>query len=65
MSDEVIANRILKFVCQLDGVEGKDNVLEAAIARRWLDHKGLPTADGRELVSSLNMLQRIGRPAKD
>ncbi len=63
MTDDVIAKTILKFVRQLDGAETDDRVLEGAIARRWLDRQGLPTADGRKLIDEFDTLQNIGRPA--
>lgn len=62
MTDDVIAKTILKFVRQLDGAETDDRVLEAAIARRWLDKEGLPTPDGRRLIDEFDTLQKIGRP---
>jgi hypothetical protein len=63
MTDDVVAKNILKFVRQLDGAESDELVLQAAIERRWLDRRGLPTADGRELIKSFDDLQRIGRPS--
>ena len=61
MTDDVIAKSILKFVRQLDGAETDDRVLEAAIARRWLDRQGMPTPDGRRLVDEIDTLRNIGR----
>ena len=63
VTDDAIAKNILRFVRQLDGVENDERVLEAAIAHRWLDRKGNPTPDGRRLIDSFDMLQRIGRPS--
>lgn len=64
MTDDAIAKNILKFVRQLDGVENDDCVLQSAIAHRWLDKKGLPTADGRKLIDSFDTLEKFVRPAK-
>lgn len=62
MTDDVITKHILKFVRQLDGAETEKSVIEAAIAHRWLDHRGKPTADGRRLVDEFDTLKSIGRP---
>lgn len=62
MTDDTIAKNILKFVRQLDGADTDEGVLKAAIQRRWLDKRGLPTADGRRLMSEFDTLQKIGRP---
>ncbi len=62
MTDDSITRNILKFVRQLDGAETEEGVLEAAISRRWLDRKGLPTPAGRRLVDEFDTLEKIGRP---
>jgi len=62
VTDDVIAKNILKFVRQLDGADTDELVLKSAIERRWLDRRGLPTADGRDLIRSFDDLQKIGRP---
>lgn len=62
VTDDAIAKNILKFVRQLDGVDTEEGVLEAAIAHRWLDEQGMPTPDGRRLIDSFDVLQKIGRP---
>ena len=62
MTEDALARKILKFVRQLDGGETDQRVLEAAVARRWLDARGRPTADGRRLVDEFDTLGSIGRP---
>jgi hypothetical protein len=62
VTDDAIARNILKFVRQLDGAETDELVLKAAIKRRWLNRKGVPTRDGRRLIQSFDDLQSIGRP---
>ncbi|MCA8889694.1 MAG: hypothetical protein KDA46_12740 [Parvularculaceae bacterium] len=62
MSDDAIIRHILKFVRQLDGDVGDDAVLRMAINHHWLDQNGRPTPDGRNLIESMDTLQRIGRP---
>lgn len=62
MTDDVIARSILKFVRQLDGLDSDERLLEAAIAHRWLDKRGVPTPAGRKLIDEFDTLQKIGRP---
>lgn len=62
MSDDAITKNILKFVRQLDGDDDDEAVLRMAIGHHWLDQHGRPTADGRNLIESMDTLQRIGRP---
>ncbi|HOP20219.1 MAG TPA: hypothetical protein PLV61_03505 [Parvularculaceae bacterium] len=62
MSDDAIVRNILKFVRQIDGGETDESVLKSAIARRWIDTRGFPTADGRKLVSSFDDLNRFALP---
>lgn len=62
VTDDTIARNIKKFVRQLDGADTDEGVLEAAIARRWLDREGVPTDDGRRLIDEFDRLRRIGRP---
>lgn len=62
MIEDPIARGILKFVRQLDGAADEDRLVEAAIARRWLDTSGAPTADGVRLIRSFEDLQRVSAP---
>jgi hypothetical protein len=43
----------------LDGGDTEDRVLEAAVARNWLDSRGAPTQDGRRLIRSFEPLLRV------
>lgn len=59
MGDDAVRKDILKFVRLLDGGDTEDRVLEAAVARNWLDSRGAPTQDGRRLIRSFEPLLRV------
>ncbi len=61
MTDEKITQGILKFVWQMNGKENGDQVKRVAISKNWLDEEGAPTADGRQLVQSFELLRSIER----
>lgn len=56
MTEDGIAKNILQFVRKLDGGDSEEGVLKAAIARKWLDAKGSPTPEGRQLIRSFDDL---------
>lgn len=56
MTEDGIAKHILQFVRKLDGGDSEEGVRQAAIARRWLDVKGAPTPEGRQLIRSFKDL---------
>lgn len=60
MTEDGIAKNILQFVRKLDGGDSEERVLKAAIARKWLDAKGAPTPEGRQLIRSFDDLGRNG-----
>lgn len=60
MTEDGIAKNILQFVRKLDGGDTEEGVLRAAIARKWLDAKGAPTPEGRQLIRSFDDLGRNG-----
>ena len=62
VTEDGIARNILRFVRKLDGGESDDTVLKAAIARRWLDAKGAPTPEGRQLIRSFDDLTQGRSP---
>lgn len=64
MSEEGIARHILQFVRKLDGGDSDEGVLKAAIAHNWLDAKGAPTPEGRQLIRSFNDLRPGGWPER-
>ena len=61
MTDDAIAKTILKFVRQLDGGETEESVLEAAIARHWLNHEGYPTPAGLKLMDEFVTMEKVTR----
>lgn len=61
MTDEAITRTILKFVRQLDGGETEDRVLEAAIARHWLNREGYPTPAGLKLIDEFVTMEQVTR----
>jgi hypothetical protein len=62
VTNDAIARTILKFVRQLDGGETEASVLEAAIARHWLNREGYPTPDGLKLIDEFVTMEKITRP---
>jgi hypothetical protein len=62
VTDDAIARTILKFVRQLDGGETEERVLEAAIARHWLNREGYPTPEGIKLMDEFVTMEKITRP---
>lgn len=61
MTDEKVAEGILKFVWQVEGGATGDSLRKAAVARHWLDENGHPTSHGRALIDSIEELRRIER----
>ncbi len=61
MTDDTIARTILKFVRQLDGGETEERVLEAAIARHWLNRDGYPTPAGLKLMDEFVTMEQVTR----
>ncbi|MBY0422443.1 MAG: hypothetical protein K2Q06_09075 [Parvularculaceae bacterium] len=61
MTDEKVAEGILKFVWQVEGGASGDSIRRAAVARHWLDEDGRPTSHGRQLIDSFEELRRIER----
>jgi hypothetical protein len=61
VTDEAITRTILKFVRQLDGGETEDLVLEAAIARHWLNREGYPTPAGLKLIDEFVTMEQVAR----
>lgn len=61
VTDEKITQGILKFVGQMNRTETGDHIKQVAISKNWLDENGTPTADGRELVQSFEILRSIER----
>lgn len=61
MTDDAIARTILKFVRQLDGGDTEEHVLEAAIARHWLNPEGYPTPAGLKLMDEFVTMEQITR----
>lgn len=61
MTDDALTKvRILKFVKLLDGGESEETVIKSAMNRKWLDQRGSPTTDGRQLVHSFDKMSRSG-----
>lgn len=63
MTNDTIARTILKFVRQLDGGDTEERVLEAAIARHWLNREGFPTPAGIKLIDEFVTMEKITRPS--
>lgn len=61
MTDEKISQGILKFVWQMNGKDNGDHAKRVAISKNWLDEDGAPTADGRQLFQSFELLRSIER----
>lgn len=61
VTDEKIAQGILKFVWQMNGKETGERAKRVAISKNWLDEDGAPTADGRQLFQSFELLRSIER----
>lgn len=60
-SGKAVARRIIRFLKQIEGSETEEQLLSAAIARRWLDQDGAPTPDGERLVAAFEDLERFTR----
>jgi len=63
VTNDTIARTILKFVRQLDGGDTEERVLEAAIARHWLNREGFPTPAGIKLIDEFVTMEKITRPS--
>ncbi len=59
MTDEAIAHGILKFMRQMHADQPDEELIEAAVARRWLAENGAPTQEGRALIQSFAEIERI------
>lgn len=56
MTEDAIARNILQFVRKLDGEMSEEKIFRSAIARNWLDVRGAPTPEGRQLIHSFGDL---------
>jgi hypothetical protein len=61
MSEDALTRTILKFLRQMNAEDSEESAVRHAVERNWLDDQGAPTADGRRLALSFDLLRSIDR----